>query len=173
MLTLFSQILGQDLPGNLHLLPSFPTPEFDLDGVHLTSYSGLEYLLHLFEGSDAILDRSPEPEAVAIRSSESTRVLEDRVMVLEQDHRRLNRVVENKIAIDHEMSDFRTNESFEDSFVIAGLPAITGDLVGKAWQNQAVINVQSVLKDLMGKELLLARQAYGTQLHVLYLERCG
>ena len=56
------------------------------------------------------------------------------MMALEQDHRRLNRIVDNKIAIDSEQSDFRQNERFEDSFVIAGLPRISDDLVGKDWQ---------------------------------------
>ena len=34
---------------NVHLLPSFATPAFESDGVHLTPYSGLEFVLHLFE----------------------------------------------------------------------------------------------------------------------------
>ena len=153
VLTLFSQVLGQDLPGNLHLLPSFATPEFDADGVHLTSFSGLEFLLHLFDSSTDILDRSPDLGETSVWTCEATRVLEDRVMVLEQDHRRLNRVVEHKIAIDAEMSDFRQNERFEDSFVVAGLPAIDGELVGKVWQAQAISDVQKVIVDLMGKEL--------------------
>ena len=153
ILTLFSQVMGSELPKNCRLLPSFATPEFDQDGVHLTSYSGLEYLLHLFDSSSEILERSPEISEVASRTCESTRVLEDRVMVLEQDHRRLNRVVENKIAIDSEMADFRQNERWEDSFLVAGLPRIAHDLVGKDWQNQALKDVQVVIKDLMGKEM--------------------
>ena len=49
---------------------------------------------------------SSTPQVLS-RGSEATRVLEDRVMVLEQDHRRLNRVLENKIALDSELADFR------------------------------------------------------------------
>jgi len=30
--------------GKLRLLPSFATPEYEADGVHLTSYSGLEFI---------------------------------------------------------------------------------------------------------------------------------
>ena len=65
-------------------------------------------------------------------------MLEDRVMVLEQDHRRLNRVVEKMSATKAELADFRTNERYEDSFIISGLKAIPSELIGKAWQDQAV-----------------------------------
>lgn len=41
-------------PCCLHLLPSFPTPEFDQDGVHLTVYSGLEFMIHLFDSSISV-----------------------------------------------------------------------------------------------------------------------
>ena len=152
ILTLFSSVLSCDRPDNLRILPSFPTPEFESDGVHLTAYSGLEYILHLFDASHeilALLDTAPE--IAAIKSSESTRVLEDRVMALEQDHRRLNKVVEKKTAADAELSDFHANERTEDSFVICGLAYIP-DLVGKAWQDKAVQDVQDVLKVLMGRE---------------------
>ena len=153
VLTSFSLALGQDLPANLRVLPSFATPEFDSGGIHLTAYSGQEYLLHLFDTAQDMLDRSPELGEVTARNSESTRVLEDRVMVLEQDHRRLNRVVDDKIAVDAELSDFRENERMEDSFVISGLTLIPDELVGKEWQKRAIADVQTVLKQLMGREL--------------------
>ena len=86
VLTTFSQIFSQERPSNLHLLSSFATPSFEKDGVHLTSYSGLEFLLHLFDGSQELLDGlSSPPDAVAAKTSEGTRVLEDRMMALEQD----------------------------------------------------------------------------------------
>ena len=72
--------------------------------------------------------------------------------MLEQDHRRLNRVIDNKIAIDAELADFRQNERFEDSFMIEGLTPIPNELVGREWQRQAVSDVQAVLKRLMGSE---------------------
>ena len=155
ILTLFSQSLSSDRPANLHLLPSFATPEYDADGdgVHLTPYSGLEYILHLFDSSHDLLSMlASSLDEVAIKSCESTRVLEDRMMALEQDHRRLNKVVEKKTAIDAEIADFHQNERFEDSFLISGLPPISSDLFGKAWQDQAVKDVQGVLVTLMGKE---------------------
>ena len=156
ILSLFSQAfsVSSDRPPNLLLLPSFATPEFDHTGVHLTAYSGLEYIMHLFDSADEVLNAAALPvEAVAIKTNESTRVLEDRVMVLEQDHRRLSRVVENKTAIDSELADFRANERTEDFFVIAGLPRISDDLTGKDWQDQAVKDVKAALISLMGRDM--------------------
>ena len=59
---------------------------------------------------------------------------------------------EPRTAIEAELADFHANEKFEDSFVISCLSAISSDLVGKAWQDQAVKNVQAVLLILMGRE---------------------
>ena len=164
IMSLFSQILNTDKPANLHLLSSFATPEFEANGVHLTAYSGLEYVLHLFDGAADLLTNleMPLPEK-SIKSSESTRVLEDRVMALEQDHRRLNRVVESKTAVDAELADFRANESTEDFFVLSGLPRISGDLIGKAWQDQAVKDVDGFIKRLMGRSLSIVFVKNSTQ----------
>ena len=125
ILTLFSQVLSPERPDNLLLLPSYPTPEYENNGIHLTAYSGLEFISYLFDSSqDAISSLSlPQPE-VALRSCEATRVLEDRVTCLEQDHRRLSSVLETKIAADSEINDARTNEGFENYFIIAGLERI-------------------------------------------------
>ena len=164
VLTTFSQVLTQDKPPNLHLLSSFPTPAYQDDGIHLTPYSGLEFLLHLFEGADDLLEGlALAPEAVQSRASESTRVLEDRVMALEQDHRRLNKVVENKIAIDSEIADYRDNEANQDWFVIAGMPQIPAEIVGKPWQERAVSDVSDVIKTLMGKSLDILFVSNSTQ----------
>ena len=153
ILTMFSATLSCDRPPNLHLLPSFPTPDFEADGLHLTAYSGLEFVLHLFDSSQHLLSNLDNGlEATAIQNSESTRVLEDRVMALEQDHRRLNHVVESKTAADAELADFRANQGLEDWFVVIGLAPISSDLFGKAWQDKAVKDVQGVLVALMGRE---------------------
>ena len=166
ILTLFSGTLGSDRPSNLHILPSFSLPEFEADGVHLTVYSALQFILHLFDSAqDLVENLSSDQRDITTRNCEASRVLEDRVMVLEQDHRRLNRVVENKIAIDSELSDFHQNERFEDSFVVTGLAAISPDLVGKDWQIQAVKDVQVVLKSLMGKELPILFVKNSTKRH--------
>ena len=164
---LFSQTFSPgERPPNLLLLPSFPTPEFDSDGVNLTAYSGLEYIMHLFDSAESVLSTAALPvEEVSIKSCEATRVLEDRVMVLEQDHRRLSRTVESKIAIDAELADFRTNEGTEDFFVIEGLPRISDDLTGKDWQDQAVKDVKEALRALMGKDMSIVFVKNGTYRH--------
>ena len=156
ILTLFSQTMSQDRPDNLYLLPSFATPDFEADGVHLTAYSGLEFISHLFDSAVERLDTSDLPlEVKASMGSESTRVLEDRMMALEQDHRRLNRVVESKTAEDAELADFHINERQKDFFVIEGLECISGDLVGKAWQVQALKDVDAALLLLMGRQMTI------------------
>ena len=154
VLTTFSSVMNQDKPANMNLLSSFPTPSYDPSGIHLTPYSGLEFLMHLFDNSRETLANLERPaDAQAARTSEGTRVLEDRVMALEQDHRRLNSVVEGKIAIDAEEADFRDNTSNLDSFVVAGLPRLSPDLTGKPWQDAAVRDVQEFLKLLMGRSM--------------------
>ena len=154
ILTLFSQTFSPDRPENLHILPSFATPEFGPGGVHLTAYSGLEYILHLFDSSQELLDNLKMPqEAKTSKTCESTRVLEDRVMALEQDHRRLNRVVEYKIAVDSEQADYLENMRYEDCFIVEGLPQLSSDLVGKDWQKQAVLDTQDFIKTLMGRQM--------------------
>ena len=154
ILALFSQVLSGDKPPNLFILPSFSTPEFESDGVHLTAYSGLEFILHLFDSATDLLSSVdlPLPD-LAIKGCETSRVLEDRMMVIEQDHRRLNRVVESKTAADAELADFHANERTQDFFVVSGLPRISDDLVGKAWQDQAVKDVSGFIKKLMGRSL--------------------
>lgn len=149
ILTLFSGTMNQDKPQNMFLLPSFPTPDFDQDGVHLTPISGFEFILHLFDGSQHVLESQEATiEEVTSLNSEANRVLEDRVVALEQDHRRLHRVVDHKIAIDAELSDFAKNERFEEWFVLEGTDRIPDEVVGKPWQDQAIRDTQEVLKVL-------------------------
>jgi hypothetical protein len=162
ILTVVSQIFNEDKPGNLHLLPSFPLLEFEDDGVHLTAYSGLEHILHLLDSSEVILEaRSLPLDAKSSRNQETTRVLEDRVTVLEQDHRRLNKVVDSRIAIDAELADYRANERLEDYIVISGLRKLPQDLNGKDWQARALHDVQEVIKAIMGstREVIVVQNA--------------
>ena len=97
------------------------------------------------------LDSSPED--VLIRQCESTRVLEDRVLVIEKEQQRLSKVIENKIAIDSELADFRENERTEDCFMIEGLPLIPSEIVGKEWQLLAIKHVKEVITPLMGRDV--------------------
>ena len=154
ILNLFSQVMNSEKAENLHLLSSFATPDFDKSGTHLTPYSGMEFVLSLFDAAQEIIDNQASgAEQKTARSCELTRVLEDRVVALEQDHRRLNRVVDDKIAIDAELADALKNERFEDTFVVEGLPRIPDDIVGKAWQDQALRDTKAFIKSLMGREM--------------------
>ena len=165
IMNMFSQTMSGEKPSNLHLLPSFATPEFKSDGVHLTAYSGLEFILHLFDSASDLLDHlaMPLPD-LAIKGGETARVLEDRMMALEQDHRRLNKVVEQKTASDAELDDFHANERTQDFFVVSGLPLIV-DLVGKAWQDQAVKDVAFFIKTLLGRSLKIVFVKNSTKRH--------
>ena len=154
VLIAFSQTLSQNRPPNLHLMPSFPTPDLVEDGVHLTPFAGLEYLLYLFDSSETILQSlSLSPEEVLRNQCETGRSLTDRVTALEQDNKRLNRQFEDKIAVDSELADFRENERTEDCFIIEGLPKIDPEIVGKEWQELAKKHVQDVIVALMGREM--------------------
>ena len=120
-----------DKPPNLLPMPSFDTPDYEADGVHLTAYSGLEFVLHMFDSACTILyNLNTDPGVKVIQNKESTRVLEDRMVALEQDHRRLCDVVDLKIAIDSELSDIQINERNEDC------PRISSEIVGKSRQRR-------------------------------------
>jgi hypothetical protein len=156
ILTKFSLIMTRDKAPGVHLLPSFSTPEFEKDGIHLTWYSGLEYLLHLFDASESLLtklDSTFNLKSTATSAPEATRVLEDRVMVLEQDHRRLNKAVEYRAAVDAELHDYHENVGFEDFFIISGkLKSPASGLSGPEWQRQAIEIVQVYMRVLLGSD---------------------
>ena len=149
----FSSVLSDQRPRNLILMSSFSSPSFESDGVHLTPYSGLEYLLFLFDSArDAIRLDGLEPEDRSEIGHEATRVLEDRMMVIEQDHRRISRAFDWKIAIDAEKEDFQENVRNEVFFMITGLSPIKG-LSGKEWMSRAMSDVQGVIQILVGHEM--------------------
>lgn len=152
ILTKFSEVFSHRPEGVL-MMPSFATPVLEDDGVHLTAYSGLEFVLHLFDSARAVLEHALlEPEQKAIVATESTRVLEDRLMAVEQDHKRLNKVVELKTAVDSELSDYHENIRNEGWFIILGLSKLDPKLDRKEWQTRAKADVNEVLKVLMDKE---------------------
>ena len=152
ILTKFSSVFSVDRPDNCLIMSGFATPDFDSDGVHLTPSSGLEYIFHLFDASEAAIAQMKRsvPEAIS-HSSEASRVLEDRVMALEQDHRRLNRSFELSSAISAEREDFQENIRNEIYFMVSGLPLIK-DLRGKDWMDKAILDVQGVILALLGRE---------------------
>ena len=151
VLTKFSSVMSPC--EMIHLMPSFPTPSFESDGIHLTPYSGLEYVLHLFDSAISVLDALALPlEDSCKKSVESSRVLEDRVMVLEQDHLRLNTAMELKAAIDSELADFHQNVAFENFVTIQGLKRTTG-LDPREWQTAVKAEVKALLSKLMDRDI--------------------
>lgn len=150
----FSSLLSVAKPSNLLLLPSFPTPEFESDGVHLTPYAGIEYLIHLFDSSKDLLSTSEAatPERID-RGSEATRLLEDRMMVVEQKQLIIGKTLELKTAIDAELACFQENVRNEVFFLISGLKQLPAGLRGKDWQIRAKEDVGNIVKTLLGKEL--------------------
>ena len=152
VMTKFSEIF-KSRSGNILLSNSFATPELEGDGIHLTSYSGLEFVLHLFDSAQTVLSaQAMTVEETCVASTESTRLLEDRMVALEQDHRRLNSSVESKSAEDAELFDFQQNIRYEDFFTISGLAKQPSGLSPKEWQSKVKPEVQEVLKTLMGRE---------------------
>lgn len=138
---------------NLILLPSFPSPVFESDGVHLNAYSGLQFVMHLFESSVKLLDTlASEPEIRESRALESNRLIGDRVVALEQGLIRLSSSFDMKAAIDAELHDFRANERLEDSFVVTGLRPIPSGLTGKSWQDKAKSDISALIKKLLDRE---------------------
>ena len=82
----FSDVM-KNKPANLLLMPSFPTPSYEPDGVHLTAYSGLEFVIYLFDSAvDLLASASLHQGSLNSKSTEATRVLEDRMVALVQDH---------------------------------------------------------------------------------------
>ena len=149
----FSSVISKDRPSNLHMMPSFPSPSFDQDGIHLSPSSGLEYLYHLFDSArEVLMNCCPDLPEKSSLGTEATRLLEDRVMALEQDHRRLNKNVEFSAAVAAEREDFQENVRNEVFFMISGLTAIQG-LRGKEWMTRAIADVQAVIRVVLGKEL--------------------
>ena len=149
----FSFVMMDGRPSNLLLMPSFSSPVFESDGIHLSAASGLEYLFFLFDSARETLRRDvlEVPELTNV-GMEATRVLEDRMMAIEQDHKRLSQSFEYKTAIYAERDDFQENVRNEVFFMISGLRPIQ-NLRGRDWMNKAIEDVQKVVKVLIGREV--------------------
>ena len=149
----FSKVMSTLQGPGFHLLPSFPFPELEEDGVHLTAYAGLKFVVHLFDSSlDTIKSLSATLPVTVAQVSETSRVLEDRVVILVHDQRHLRRELQMKTAIDSELADFEENVRNECYFVIAGLPQVPPELVGREWQNAAKELVQAKIRLVLGRE---------------------
>ena len=152
ILTKFSLFM-RDRPMNVHLMPSFSTPEFERDGIHLSAYSGLEYMIHLFDSSIVLIEglNASCDERLPV-ANEDHRLLEDRVVVLKQDHLRLSKEVEHRAALDAELHDFHENVSNEAFAAMTGCSRIVASST-KEWQERAKKEVAPVLKELMGRDI--------------------
>jgi len=150
----FSSLMTADQPSNLLLMPSFPTPEYESDGIHLTPYAGVEYLVHLFDSARSLITLSGSKTSVKVdHGTEATRVLEDRMVAVEQSQKILSKALEMKTAVDSELACFQENVRNEIFFVISGLERLPPGLQGRVWQDRAKADVQAVIKILLGKEL--------------------
>ena len=154
ILTRFSLMAKSYQQSNLGLLPSFSGHVLEADGIHLTAYSGLEYVLHLFASVRNYLTTvASAPEARQEVHSEAARLLEDRVVALEQDHHRLSSEFDLKTAIKAESDDVTANERTENFIVVSGLSRVAGRLSGKEWQDRAQADVQRVIQAVVGATL--------------------
>ena len=152
MLLKFSTIMTER-NCNIHLMSSFASPEFIDDGVHLTPYSGMEFVLHLFRSSEVLIESLGQPfSEVSIQNREATRAIEDRVVALEQDHRRLNLSHELKSAEDSELFDFHENMRLEYWFQIAGLAKLP-DMSPREWQEKAKLDVSGAIALVINREV--------------------
>ena len=132
-----------DHPPNFRLLPSFSHQELGPDGVFLNPVSGLHYILHLFDSTEAALQSAylgTDQQLLLIR--ESVRQNSDRVTFLESRHGGLQRQVDLKTATDGELSDWMLNRAEEDWLVVKGLPRLSG----ANWQDAARRQVADTIK---------------------------
>ena len=140
-------------PKNVLMMSSFQTPEFESDGIHLNPYSGLQFVLYLFDLSNSLLDALLLPSSETTEAAtEATRLLQDRMVAIEQDHRHLIKVVDTETAEDSDLADFHKNIRLENSFMITGLKSLGEGLEPKEWQKLAIQDVKAVLTILLGEE---------------------
>ena len=130
---MFSSAFSTNPPPNLRLLPSFSSQELEPDGKHLSPVSGLHYIIHLFDKTEALLASSSlSQDAQFSIVQEQVRHHEDRMSFLENRHVSLQQQVSSKTAADAEINDWVQNRNEEDWFVIQGVPRLTG-LSDKEW----------------------------------------
>ena len=145
----FSSIMTTAQPANLYLLPSFISQDLSPDGIHLTAVSGLHYVLHLFDQSEAVLALDPrEPELKLVKVQEAVRHHDDRLSYLEGRHGHLQVNLGIKTAVDHEFKDWMTNRSEEDWLTILGLPRL-GQMTTREWQVAARKQVSALIKEVL------------------------
>ena len=151
----FSAVASANRPPNLHLIDGSATPEFQPDGVHLTAYSGLRFVVHLFDAAISRIE-APPSSVEADRTQEAIRVVSDRVGVLEQGQARISVELALKTAVDAELDEFQENVRFEDHFLISGLPGPESGLSTRDWQGQVKSQIQEKIQLLLGRQAPIA-----------------
>ena len=139
----FSAIMMTDHPPNFRLLPSFSNQELGPDGIFFNPVSGLHYILHLFDSTEAALQSAflgTDQQLLVIK--ETVRQSNDRVAYLESRHGGLQKQVDHKTAADAELTDWMLNRSEEDWLTVAGLPRLSGG----DWQDAARRQVADAIK---------------------------
>ena len=149
ILSKFSDMFRQlDRPHNLCLLPGFTRVQLESDGVHLTPFSGMEYVLHLFNSAQEVRRQLElPPEARVLRVEDRCVAVEDRVHYLEQDHSRLHRRFELQSAANAESLDHQENVRNESFLMIQGLPRLP-KMDPKAWHERALADSNKIITDL-------------------------
>ena len=103
---LFSTMLSNDVPQNLHLLASFCSQDLLPDGVYLSPVSGLHFVLHLFDQTENILRLvSSNSDSQIYHVRELCCQHDDRIVFLEKRHENLDDRVDFKVAADAEFKD--------------------------------------------------------------------
>ena len=129
--------MSTNQPDNLLLLPSFVSQDLLPDGQHLSPVSGLHYILHIFDQSEAsIALKSCSSEIKLVAVQESVRQHDDRLSYLESCHLGLHDTVNLKTATDAEFKDWTINRSEEDWLTVMGLPRL-GQMLPREWQKAA------------------------------------
>ena len=142
----FSMALSANQPTNLIILPGFVCQDLHPDGKHLSPVSGLHYMLHLFDQSEAAValqSCSSEVQLVAVQ--ETVRQHDDRLSYLESRHLGLHNLVSIKAATDAEFKDWTINQSEEDWLTVMGLPRL-GKMTPREWQKAARKQVGELIK---------------------------
>ena len=141
--------MSTDQPDNLLLLPSFVSQDLLPDGQHLSPVSGLHYILHLFDQSEATVAlQSCSSEVKLVAVQESVRQHDDRLSYLESRHLGLHDSVVIKTATDAEFKDWTINRSEEDWLTVMGLPRL-GQMLPREWQKAARKQVNELIKIIL------------------------
>ena len=156
--------MSADRPPNLHVLPSFLSQDLLPDGVHLTPVSGLHYVLHIFDQTEAALSLSTQnSDSKLVHVQEAVRQHDDRLVFLETRHDRLSCSHDVKVAADAEFRDWMINKSEEDCLTILGLPRLKGDFTPRDWQVAAKKQVSELI------DYVLNLNKIGLHYKVLYV----